>query len=77
MDLATIVGLILGVALLLAAVGSQVNLFVDMPSMFIVIGGAVAGAEVASRFSWPPTRISARTTNVKRPPTFSTIDSRW
>ncbi len=42
MDLATIVGLILGISLVLAAIGSSVGLFINMPSLLIVVGGGLA-----------------------------------
>jgi len=42
MDLATIIGLVLGVSLIMAAIGGGINSFIDMPSVYIVVGGALA-----------------------------------
>ena len=42
MDLATIIGLILGISLVLAAIGSSLGYFIDVPSLLIVIGGGLA-----------------------------------
>jgi len=44
MDIATIVGILFGTGVVLAAifVGGDVTLFVDVPSMLIVLGGAMA-----------------------------------
>jgi len=42
MDLSTIIGLILGVALVLAAIGGALPNFIDVPSALIVIGGGIA-----------------------------------
>ena len=39
MDIATIVGLVVGTALILAAMGGGVAQFIDYPSAMIVIGG--------------------------------------
>jgi chemotaxis protein MotA len=47
MDIATIIGFVLGIFLLYMAVGDQVMLFVDMPSIYIVVGGAVAATLIS------------------------------
>ncbi len=49
MDIATIIGLILGAALVLMAIllGGSIGAYVDMPSMMIVIGGASAATMAA------------------------------
>ena len=51
MDLGTVVGLILGVVLLTGAilVGGQIGLFINIPSILIVIGGTIAATFI--RFS--------------------------
>ena len=49
MDIATIIGIVLGTGLLLWAILSNTSLgtFIDVPSMAIVIGGAIAAALVS------------------------------
>ena len=55
MDLATIIGLILGISLVLAAIGGGIGFFIDPPSALIVIGGGLA----ATMMSLPLARILA------------------
>lgn len=47
MDIATIVGLVVGTALILAAMGGGVSQFVDYPSAMIVIGGGFAAVLIS------------------------------
>lgn len=47
MDIATIIGLVVGSGLILAAMGSNVSSFIDVPSMFIVIGGGIAATMIS------------------------------
>jgi chemotaxis protein MotA len=42
MDIATIVGLVLGTVAMMLGIGSHIGAFIDGPSMFIVIGGTIA-----------------------------------
>lgn len=42
MDLATVVGIMIGIALMLIAIGKNIVLFVDIPSLYIVGGGVIA-----------------------------------
>ncbi len=42
MDLSTIIGIILGASLVLAAIGGGIASFIDIPSALIVIGGGIA-----------------------------------
>jgi chemotaxis protein MotA len=42
MDLATIIGLVLGIWLIMAAIGGGIGSFIDLPSVYIVCGGAFA-----------------------------------
>ncbi|MCZ6601437.1 MAG: MotA/TolQ/ExbB proton channel family protein [Planctomycetota bacterium] len=42
MDLATIIGLVVGAGLIMAAIADQVSAFIDIPSVLIVIGGGTA-----------------------------------
>ncbi len=42
MDLSTIIGLILGISLVLAAIGGGIESFIDIPSALIVLGGGLA-----------------------------------
>lgn len=42
MDIATIVGFIAFVTALMVGVGSNLSLFVDPPSLIIVLGGGIA-----------------------------------
>ena len=52
MDFATLLGLLLGLALVLAAIimGGDIGLFVDVPSMMIVFGGTFGTIFVAFPF---------------------------
>ncbi|MBF0288294.1 MAG: MotA/TolQ/ExbB proton channel family protein [SAR324 cluster bacterium] len=47
MDLATIIGLVLTLALIVTAMGSFVTAFIDVPSMLIVVGGTIGTLLVA------------------------------
>ena len=47
MDLATIIGLVVGMGLIIASVADQLNAFMDGPSVFIVIGGGMAATTIA------------------------------
>lgn len=47
MDIATIVGIVVGAGLILAAMGSSVSIFIDIPSAFIVIGGGIAATMIS------------------------------
>lgn len=47
MDIATIIGLLVGAGLVIAAMGSSISSFVDVPSLMIVAGGT-AGAALIS-----------------------------
>jgi len=42
MDLSTIIGLVVGLSLIAAAIGSSVGFFIDVGSVFIVVGGGLA-----------------------------------
>lgn len=42
MDLATIIGLVAGFGLVFAAMGSSLPAFIDVPSIFIVVGGGIS-----------------------------------
>ena len=53
MDLATVIGLILGISLVLAAIGGGIGFFIDPPSALIVIGGGLA----ATMMSLPLARV--------------------
>lgn len=46
MDLASILGLVLGTALIILAIvtSSEITLFIDIPSLFLVVGGAFSAA---------------------------------
>ena len=47
MDLATIIGLLVGMGLISAAVSDQLSAFMDMPSLLIVFGGGVAATMIS------------------------------
>ena len=47
MDIATIVGLVVGTALILAAMGGGVSQFIDYPSAMIVLGGGFAAVLIS------------------------------
>ncbi len=53
MDISTPAGLGLGVILILAAIGSSIPAFIDVPSLLIVVGGTVA----ATLVSYPLERV--------------------
>lgn len=46
MDLATIIGILVAFGLVLASMGSEAVMFVDVPSLLIVIGGTIGAALV-------------------------------
>ena len=70
MDLATIIGLVVGAGLMLAAIGDQMQQFIDIPSVFIVIGGAIS----ATFISLPLARVT-KFVQVAKVALFSTKDS--
>ncbi|MCD6327325.1 motility protein A [bacterium] len=47
MDLATIIGLLLGGGLVIMAMGSSISCFIDIPSLMIVAGGTVGAALIS------------------------------
>lgn len=47
MDIATIVGIVVGLGLIISAIGSSVSSFIDVPSAFIVIGGGTAAVMIS------------------------------
>ena len=47
MDLATVIGLIVGGGLIFAAISDNLGQFIDVPSMFIVVGGAISASMIA------------------------------
>jgi chemotaxis protein MotA len=47
MDLATIIGLVLGISLIMAAIGGGIDSFIDMPSVYIVVGGSIAATLIS------------------------------
>ncbi|MEE8142633.1 MAG: MotA/TolQ/ExbB proton channel family protein [Planctomycetota bacterium] len=47
MDLATIIGLLVGMGLISAAVSEQISVFIDMPSALIVFGGGIAATMIS------------------------------
>ena len=48
MDLATIIGIVVGGGLILASIADQISSFIDVPSVFIVIGGGTAATMISS-----------------------------
>ncbi len=48
MDLATIIGVVVGAGLIIASIADQLSSFMDVPSVFIVIGGGTAATLIAS-----------------------------
>ena len=47
MDLATLIGLIVGAGLLFVSISDNLEQFIDIPSVFIVIGGALAATLIS------------------------------
>ncbi len=47
MDLSTIIGLVVGLSLIAAAIGSSIGFFIDVGSVLIVIGGASAATLIS------------------------------
>ncbi|MEA2110317.1 MAG: motility protein A, partial [Pseudomonadota bacterium] len=49
MDIATIIGIVAGAGLIIAAIlmGSGLGTFIDVPSVLVVIGGSVAAMLIA------------------------------
>ncbi|MFQ5653210.1 MAG: motility protein A [Planctomycetota bacterium] len=47
MDLATIIGLVVGMGLIGASISKQMGSFIDVNSMFIVVGGALAATMIS------------------------------
>ena len=42
MDIATLIGLVAGFTLVLVAIGNNLSIFIDIPSLLIVVGGTIA-----------------------------------
>jgi chemotaxis protein MotA len=51
MDIATIVGLVSGFTLLFLAMGDDISIFIDIPSVLITVGGTVAATLIANPLS--------------------------